>query len=245
MKVDIWSDIMCPFCYIGKRNFEAALEQFPHRDKLDVVWHSFQLDPTMKSQPGKDVYEYLAERKGQSREWSVKMHEHVVQTAREAGLTYNFDKAVIANSFDAHRLIQLAKKHGAGDAAEERLFRAYFTEGEDVASHDTLVRIGSDIGLDTAEVQAMLQGDDYTEEVHRDIARADALGIRGVPFFVFNNRFAVSGAQPVGTFVQALQQAWAEYEKEHPAIVDMSSPEGSVCSVDGVCEPAPKSESAA
>lgn len=242
MQVDIWSDIMCPFCYIGKRNFEAALEQLPHRDKVKVVWHSFQLDPTMQSQPGKNVYDYLAERKGQTREWSVKMHEHVVQTAREAGLTYNFDKAVIANSFDAHRLIQLAKKHGAGDAAEEHLFKAYFTDGEDVADHATLQRIGGEIGLDATEVRTMLESDAYAEEVHRDIARAGAMGIRGVPFFVFHDRYAVSGAQPVETFVQALQQSWAEYEKEHPVIVDLSSPEGSVCSVDGVCEPAQDSE---
>lgn len=130
MKVDIWSDIMCTFCYIGKRKLEGALKNFDHADEVEIVWHSFQLDPTMTAQPGKDVYTYLAERKGQSRDWSVQMHRQVVNMAADAGLEYNFDHAVIANSLDAHRLIQLAKTHGLGDVAEERLFRAYFTKAK-------------------------------------------------------------------------------------------------------------------
>ena len=245
MRVDIWSDIMCPFCYIGKRKLEGALEQFVHRDKVEIVWHSFQLDPTMEQQPGKDVYEYLAERKGQSREWAVTMHENVVLMAQEAGLTYNFDKAVIANSFDAHRLIQMAKAHGRGDAAEERLFRAYFTEGENVGDRDTLVRIGGEIGLDTQEVRTALESDAYTESVHRDIAAAQSIGVRGVPFFILHNRYAVSGAQPVEVFLGGLQQAWSEYEKEHPVVVNTETASGAVCTPDGICEPAPDNETPA
>src|ERR1700733_11886254 len=111
MKIDIWSDIMCPFCYIGKRKLEGALQQFDHKDSVEITWHSFQLDPAMTAQPGKNIHQYLAERKGQSIDWSVKVHEQMTQTAKAEGLTYNFDKAIIANSFDAHRLIQLAKKH--------------------------------------------------------------------------------------------------------------------------------------
>src|SRR5688500_3768646 len=109
MKIDIWSDVMCPFCYIGKRKFEAALEQFPQKDKIEIVWHSYQLDPGLDNRDIKNLFDYLAERKGQSREWSVKVHRQMAESAKEVGLTYNFETAVVANSFDAHRLIQLAK----------------------------------------------------------------------------------------------------------------------------------------
>src|SRR5690606_25816142 len=152
VNVDIWSDIMCPFCYIGKRRFDDALSQFEHKEEVKVTWHSFQLDPSIKPQPGKSAVDYLAERKGQSREWSMHMHENVTQMAKEAGLTYNFDKAVVANSFDAHRLIHLAQENGLGDAAEERLFTAYFTEGKDIADPLTLVELGKEIGLAEATV---------------------------------------------------------------------------------------------
>jgi len=232
MKIDIWSDIMCPFCYIGKRRLEAALEGFEHKDKVELVWHSFQLDPTIQSQKGKNLYQYLAERKGMPLERSKQMHDQLTQTAKEAGLTYNFDKAVIANSFDAHRLIQLAKKHGLGDAAEERLFKAYFTEGKDMSDHATLVQLGTDIGLATAELQQMLESNAYADAVRSDIATAEQLRINGVPFFVLDNKYGVSGAQPVELFSNALQQAWAEHT---PAITSMGGAEDAVCGPDG-CE---------
>src|SRR4051812_16466246 len=119
MKVDIWSDIRCPFCYIGKRRFEEALDSFPHKDKIEVEWHSFELDPDMQTDTSANIYDYLAERKGQSREWAVQVHARVTQMAQEVGLDYNFDKAVTANTFNAHRLAQLAKTKQLGDAAEE------------------------------------------------------------------------------------------------------------------------------
>jgi predicted DsbA family dithiol-disulfide isomerase len=218
MKVDIWSDIMCPFCYIGKRKFEQALEQFPQKDKIEVVWHSFQLDPTIQDQPGKDLYSYLAERKGQSREWSVQVHEQVTQTAKQVGLDYRFDKAVIANSFDAHRFIQLAKTHSLGDAAEERLFKAYFTEGKNVSNTDTLVELGKEIGLEEAAIKEMLSTNAFAEEVGKDIDTAQQIGINGVPFFVLDDRLGVSGAQAPETFSAALNQAWQEYAKQHPQL---------------------------
>ncbi|MFI5195624.1 MAG: DsbA family oxidoreductase [Chitinophagales bacterium] len=234
MKIDIWSDIMCPFCYIGKRRLEGALEQSGHKDEVKIVWHSFQLDPTMKSQPDKDLYSYLAERKGQSLEWSVRVHNQLAQTAKEAGLTYHFDKAVIANSFDAHRLIQLAKTHGLGDAAEERLFNAYFTDGKNISSHNTLLQIGMELGLRAIEVGEMLSSDAYADKVHEDIAMAQTLGISGVPFFVLNGKYGISGAQPTEVFTDALQQAWQEYEKENP-LKNMNT-QDNVCTPDGVCE---------
>jgi predicted DsbA family dithiol-disulfide isomerase len=208
LTVDIWSDIMCPFCYIGKRHFEKALEQFAHKDQVKVMWHSFQLDPGIPSpMPERvTVYEYLAKRKGMSYDDSVSMHATVVRMAAAAGLEYNFEKAVVANSFDAHRLIQLAKEQGKDDAAEERLFGAYFTEGKDLSDHKTLLELGTDMGMDPVAVTNALTGDDYAYKVKQDLQAADALGIRGVPFFVFASKYTVSGAMPVEGFAEALNK---------------------------------------
>lgn len=234
MKVDIWSDVMCPFCYIGKRRFEAALANFNHKEDIEVVWHSFQLDPEMTAQPGKDVYTYLAERKGISVEQSKQMHTGVVQMAAEAGLQYNFDKAVIANSFDAHRFAHLAKTKGLGEAAEEALFKAYFTDGKDISNFDTLAQLGTEIGLDAAEVKQALQSDAFANAVDEDIYHASQIGVRGVPFFVLNDKYAVSGAQPVETFAGALNQAWTEYEKENPRLKVLGN-DAATCEPGGDC----------
>jgi len=234
MKVDIWSDIMCPFCYIGKRKFESALEKFSDKEKIEVRWHSFQLDPAVPNNVDGDIYDYLAQRKGQTREWAKQVNEHVSQTAKEVGLTYNMDEAVVANSFDAHRLIQLAKKWGKDDVAEEALFKAYFTEGKNISDKDTLTAIGIRIGLDDAEIEQLFSSDAYAKEVQYDIAVAQRLGINGVPFFVLNNKYGVSGAQSPELFQQALQQAWQEYQKENQ-VVNIETIEGSACSIDGIC----------
>ncbi|GAB3982026.1 DsbA family oxidoreductase [Spirosoma terrae] len=212
MEVEIWSDVMCPFCYIGKRKFEQALQQFSHKDQVSIVWKSFQLNPDMKTIPDKNINEYLAEVKGWSLDQAQQMNDRVTAMASEVGLTYHFDKAVVANSFDAHRLIQLAKTKGLGDAAEERLFRAYFTEGLNTADHATLLELGTEIGLDATDAQSMLQSDEFTEDVQRDVYEAQQVGARGVPFFVFNRRYAVSGAQQPETFLGALNTTWQESE---------------------------------
>ena len=213
MKIDIWSDIMCPFCYIGKRKLETALQQFEHKADVSINWHSFQLDPGIQYEEGKDLHTYLAERKGQTREWSVMVHKQMTETAKKEGLEYNFDKAIIANSFDAHRLIQLAKTHGLGDAAEEQLFKAYFTDGRNVSDHNTLLQIGIEIGLRAVEVGEMLNSDAFAEDVHKDIMQAQRLGVRGVPFFLLDEQLGISGAQPVEVFTDGLQKAWALHEK--------------------------------
>ena len=207
MKVEIWSDVMCPFCYIGKRKFEQALERFPHRDNVQVTWKSFQLDPAIKSGHGRSVNEYLAERKGWSLDQARKMNDHVTQSAKGVGLDYDFDKAVVANSFDAHRLVQLAKTKGLDGAVEENLFKAYFTEGKDIADRETLAKIGAEAGLDETEIRATLQGDAFAAEVHRDILESRQIGVQGVPFFVVDRKYAVSGAQDSATFLKVLEQA--------------------------------------
>lgn len=207
MKVEIWSDVMCPFCYIGKRKFEAALEQFSQKDEVDVVWHSFQLNPDMVDQPGKSAIEYFAEVKNQSIEWSQEMHNQVTESAKKVGLEYHFDKVKIASSFDAHRLIQLAKKYNLTDALEERFFKAYFTEGTLISDHAELAKLAIEVGLDENEIEGVLSSDQYHADVIRDGQDASNLGVRGVPFFVIDRKYGVSGAQEAEVFLETLEKA--------------------------------------
>lgn len=211
MKVDIWSDVLCPFCYIGKRKFEAALNNFENKDDIEVVWHSFQLDPNAEPQPGVDMYDYLAARKGQSREWSINAHKQVTQMAKDAGLHYDFDKVVVSNSFDAHRLIQFAKTKGKGDPIEEALFKAHFTDGKDIGNKEILIELAKSAGLDNIEVSDMLNSDAFADAVRSDSKNGEALGLNGVPFFVLDNKYGISGAQPSETFLGALKQAYSEH----------------------------------
>jgi len=210
MKVEIWSDVMCPFCYIGKRKFEAALAQFPQRDQVEIVWKSFQLDPTLETDTSKSVQQSLAESKGWSAEQTEEAMSYVVNMAKGVGLTYHFDKAVVANSFDAHRFSHLAKKHGLQDQAEERLFAAYFIEGKNTADHQTLIQLGVEIGLGANDVKKVLDGNDFAAEVQKDIAEARQIGVNGVPFFVFKKKYAVSGAQDSKVFLDVLTKSLAE-----------------------------------
>jgi predicted DsbA family dithiol-disulfide isomerase len=229
MKVEIWSDVMCPFCYIGKRRFEDALQQFAHKDEVEVEWKSFQLNPDMKTDPSINISQYLANAKGWTLEYAQQMNAHVTEMAEQVGLTYNLDRSVVANSFNAHRFTHLAKKHGLGDAAEEQLFKAYFTDGNNMDDIETLAGLGAEIGLDKDEVIAVLNSDTYTDEVKRDVAEAEYLGIRGVPFFVMNGKYAVSGAQAVPVFSETLEKAFAETKPKLEVI------EGPVCGPDGDC----------
>lgn len=213
MKIDIWSDIRCPFCYIGKRKFEMALDRFPHREKVVVTWHSFELDPGLKTQPEVNVLDYLARIKGITRHEAAQMHEHVKQVADEVGLIFNFDRSVLANSFNGHRLIQLAKAQGVADQAEEALFKAHFTEGKNIDDKETLLQVGSSVGIPEPEIQKLFTSDSYASEVRQDQAHAREIGIRGVPFFVFNNKYAISGAQAPDFFLQTLVKAFDEFQK--------------------------------
>lgn len=235
MKVEIWSDVMCPFCYIGKRKFEAAMSKFTDAAGIELEWRSFQLDPTIESGHGKDLYQYLSERKGIPYEQAVQMNAQVATMAAAAGITFNPANAVVANSFDAHRLIHLAKKNNLGDEAEERLFKSYFTESKDFGDHAVLAQLGKEIGLDEASVQETLASDTYAKEVNADINEAQALGIRGVPFFVFDRKYAVSGAQASEIFLDVLNKSFAEWRKENPAAA-FETIEGEVCTPDGECK---------
>lgn len=234
MKVEIWSDVMCPFCYIGKRRFEDALQQFENKEEIEIEWKSFQLNPDLETNTAINIDQYLADVKGWTIDHARDLNAHVTQMAAEAGLTYNFDKAVVANSFKAHRFSHLAKKNGLGIEAEEQLFKAYFTDGKNIDDVNTLVELGKEIGLDTTEVKEALESNAFADEVKHDIAEAQYLGIKGVPFFVMNNKYAVSGAQAVPVFEQTLQKAYAEWQNEHPK-PKFEVIEGESCGPDGNC----------
>jgi predicted DsbA family dithiol-disulfide isomerase len=208
MKIEIWSDIMCPFCYIGKRHFEAALTQIDSTIPIEIEWKSFQLDPTIPKMTERvNVYQYLADSKGMSFDQSKAMHENVIVMAKNAGLNYNFDIATVSNSFDAHRLIQYAKTKGLGNEVEESLFAGYFTNGLDMSDLNALQEIGVSIGLDAEGLKVVLESDAFTTEISQDIQEGQRIGVRGVPFFVIDGKFAISGAQPVEVFVDAMEKA--------------------------------------
>jgi predicted DsbA family dithiol-disulfide isomerase len=208
MLIEIWSDVMCPFCYIGKRHFEAALQRFEHRDEVEVTWRSFQLAPGLPRVCEGDVHDYLAAKYGGGRERAKAMNDDMAARAAQVGLTYNFDSAVLGNTFDAHRLAHMARAAGVEDAAVERVFRAYFTDSLAVSDPDVLARLGADVGLDADAVRAMLASDEYVDAVQAEADEALTLGIQGVPCFVIDRRFAVSGAQPPELILEALERAW-------------------------------------
>ena len=226
---------MCPFCYIGKRNFEKALEQFADEGKLQVEWKSFQLDPSIPEVQKDNYTDYLVKSKGMPKNQVVGMLQNVTNNAKSAGLDYDFDKAIMVNSLKAHRVIQFAKTRGLGEEAEERFFKAFFTEGENIADDATLIKIGDDIGLTEENVNVALSDDKYLEMVHQDIQEARKIGVQGVPFFVFDRKYAVSGAQPPQAFLQTLEKSYAEWREANPEI-KIEVTKGQSCSIDGVCD---------
>jgi predicted DsbA family dithiol-disulfide isomerase len=210
IKVEIWSDVMCPFCYIGKRKFEAALEQFPQKDNVEITWKSFQLSPDMQTDPSKNINQFLAAHKGISVQEAKAMNDRVTAMAASVGLKYDFDKAVVANSFKAHCFTHFAKENGKQLEAEEALFKAYFTEGKNIDDNAVLTGLGESIGLDPEALKAVLENGMYSDEVISDIREAGQIGVRGVPFFVFDRKYAVSGAQDSNTFLEVLQKVYTD-----------------------------------
>jgi predicted DsbA family dithiol-disulfide isomerase len=234
MKVEIWSDVMCPFCYIGKRRFEDALQQFEHKDNIEIEWKSFQLNPDMVTDPNTSINQYLADAKGWTLDYARQMNTYVTEMAAEVGLSYHMDTAVVANSFKAHQFTHLAKKYGLGDAAEEALFKAYFTDSKNVDDTDTLAQLGEAIGLNADEIKQTLAAGTYADAVKHDIAEASYLGISGVPFFVMNGKYGVSGAQAVPVFTQTIEKAFSDWNDEQ-ANHKLDVVEGPTCGPDGDC----------
>ncbi|MCX2573735.1 DsbA family oxidoreductase [Pedobacter sandarakinus] len=237
MKVEIWSDVMCPFCYIGKRHFEQALAQLPFKDEIVVNWKSFQLNPDYHNTANETVYDYLSRSKGMPIEQAKQMTGQVEDMAASAGLILNFDRNIPANTFDAHRVIHLAGKHHCQDLAKEKLLEAHFLKGEDISKREVLQEVALAVGLEAEEVNSVLEGDEFAEAVRYDIYESQNLGIRGVPYFVMDRKYAVSGAQPVQAFIDALTQSFNEWKSTQPKTVltSLSKSNDASCNDDG-CE---------
>ncbi len=229
LRIDVWSDIACPWCYVGKRRLEAALAQFPHRDAVDVVWRSFELDPSAPRDLGAtpSYAARLARKYGCGVAEAELMIRRMTETAAADGLDFHFERIRPGNTFDAHRLLHLAHEHGRQGALKERLFRAYLTEGESIGDQATLVRLASEVGLAADEAREVLAGDAFAREVRVDEAEARQLGIRGVPFFLLAGRDAISGAHPSEALLAALNIAWAANQA-----LEAAAP-GAVCGPDG------------
>ena len=232
MNINIWSDVRCPFCYIGKRKFEMALEKFPQKDKVKVIWKSFELDPNLATNTTANSLAHLSESKGISKAEAEGMYQQVSNIAKEIGLSFNTKNMVVANSFNAHRLIQLAKTKGLGNEMEEELFKAFFIGEKNIDDENTLIKAGTSVGIDENEVKELFTSDNFKKEVRQDEQEAHDIGINGVPFFIMNNKYAVSGAQSPEAFLNVLEQSWKEFEKENPTLIVT---EGNSCLTDGTC----------
>jgi predicted DsbA family dithiol-disulfide isomerase len=215
--VEIWSDIACPWCYVGKRRFEAALAQFEHRDDVRVTWRSFELDPDAPQERTGDRAERLAKKYGMTVERAREAERQLTEVAAGDGLGFRFDIARSGSTFDGHRVVHLAGEHGLQDAMKERLLRGYFTEGELVGDLETLIAAAVEVGLDEDEVRELLTGERFAAEVRDDERTAAELGIAGVPTFVVDRKLGVSGAQPPDALLELLRQGWAKRAAE-PAL---------------------------
>ncbi|WP_332025035.1 DsbA family oxidoreductase [Kaistella sp.] len=234
MKVNIWSDIRCPFCYVGKKKFEKALSQFPHADKIEVTWHSFQLDPSLETKPEVNPYDYFSKIKGIPVRQAKAMHEHAKNAGKEAGIDFNFDHSKVANSFRGHLLIQLAKKKNLANEMEEALFEAQFISGKNIDDEAVLLETGKSVGLTEEEVKNALVSDEMAHAVAQDGLMARQLGINAVPFFVFNDKYGVSGAQQPEHFLEVLTKSFEEFSAGDKGLQIIS--QGESCDTDGNCD---------
>ena len=235
--VEVWSDIACPWCYVGKRRLEAALSRFPHARDVVTTWHAFELDPSAPAirdaQPGYAAR--LAKKYGTGVAQAQGMIDRMVRIAAAEGLPFDFERIRPGNTFKAHRLLHLAKLRGLQGPLKERLLRGYLSEGEPIGDDGALLRLAAEVGLDADEVQSVLSSDLYTDQVRADEREAHALGVDGVPFFVIGDRYAVAGAQPAELLLQALTRAWDEL----PEAPERLEGDGAVCGPDG-CADAPE-----
>lgn len=235
MIVEVWSDIMCPFCYIGKSRFEKALDAFAEKEKVKVIWRSFQLAPDLVTDPDLSIDEYLADKKGFQPEQAREMNQYVSRLAAEEGITFNLARAVVANSHKAHQLVHFARESGKDRAAIAKLFSAYFTEGENIDDLAFLQKLGEHLGLDTDALREALLQNTYAAHVQEDIQQAQKIGVRGVPFFVFNRSYAISGAQAQEAFSQTLEQAFGEWSGQNNKGTSAGPSSGAACEPDKNC----------
>ncbi|MCI0573357.1 MAG: DsbA family oxidoreductase [Myxococcaceae bacterium] len=244
MRINVWTDVVCPWCYVGKRRFERALAEFPHREQVQVVHHSFQLDPSMPRGKAVEQLGVLKSKYGLSEAQASAMMTNMERTAAAEGLEYHLAGGLVGNTSDAHRLLHLAKERGIQDAVVERFYRAHFTEQRSLFDHESLVQLADEAGLDADEARRVLKDDTYAGAVTADAREAQKLGATGVPFFVIDNRYGVAGAQPTEVFASVLARAWAD---AHPVSAPVAAPganaagagpgEADACA-DGTCAPA-------
>lgn len=233
MQIDVWSDVVCPWCFVGLANLDTALAGFDHRDDVEVVLHSFQLEPDAPARDDTPIEELLAKKYGAPVEQIRANQARLVDLGAERGIDFRFDRSIRANTFDAHRLLHFAAEHGLGMELKHRLGTAHFTEGKVISDPAVLRAEAVTVGLDGDEVDAVLASDRYADAVRGDVAAASRIGISGVPFFVFDGRLGVSGAQPDGVLRDVLEQAWTE---RAPQIVTVAGdPDAEACGPDG-CE---------
>lgn len=238
MKIDIWSDIACPFCYIGKRKLEMALSQFPHKDKVELVWHSYELDPGLpKEALESKIYGYFSMKYNVSENEARETMQRTASLAKEVGLEFDYENLIVANTSDALRLIKLAKEYGLATEAEEILFDAYFVKGMDVSDKETLVRLGVLIGLKDEVVIGMLDSDRYYSEIKEDIEYSEnVLNLEYIPFYLFNNKEIVQGSIAVEDYLSVLTKSYDDWVKNGVASeADKDIISGQSCSIDGVC----------
>lgn len=234
LKIQIWSDVMCPFCYIGKRRIEEALSLFDNKESVAIEWKSFQLDPSFVATPNESIIDHLAEKYRKDTDWAQTMVDNMTENAKRSGLDFHFEKAILANSLNAHRLLHLAKKHNLSNELEELLFKAYLTDGKDVNDLKTLELLGLEVGLEKEAIKNVLHSDLYANEVRQDQEEAQSIGVTGVPFFVFDNKYAVSGAQATHVFLKTLEKSWEEGNYKTKLQLQNTTDENS-CGIDG-CE---------
>lgn len=235
VKVEIWTDVMCPFCYIGKRKFEAGLAQFVHKDKVEVIWKSFQLNPALITDTSVSLNAYMASRKGVSIEEAAAMNAGAAQKATAVGLNYNMDKVTPANTLKAHQFAHFAKKYGLQSNAEELLFRSYFIDGKNIDSDFTLLQLVEELGLSAEEFKMALDQQSYLADVKADIAEAKEMGIRMIPHFMVNRKYVVSGSYDSQTFTDILTKAYNE-DQQSASPLGIEYSEGESCTADGNCD---------
>ena len=227
MDIEIWSDIACPWCYVGKRRFEAALERFEHRGEVNVTWRSFELDPDAPAERGGDAAGHIAAKYGIPVEQARESQRQLTEVAAGEGLDFHFERQRSGLTFDGHRIIHLAGEHDLADEMKERLLRAYFTEGELISDHEALVRMAAEVGVPKLQTRTVLAGNRFADEVRADEAIAHRLGISAVPTFVVNRRLAIAGANPPEQLLSLLRQGWQQ--QPEVAVVD----DGAACGPDG------------
>jgi predicted DsbA family dithiol-disulfide isomerase len=234
MVVEIWSDVVCPFCFLGKRKFEQALERFSFKDSIEVQWKSFQLNPVVETDPTMSVYEYLSKTKGISHDVALQMTEQIAARGKEVGIDYHFEKTKVNNTFKAHCFLHFAADKGKQNEAKEILLKAYFTQGKNVDDLQLLLDLGEQLAFNRTELEDALSGNKYLNAVNSDMELARNFGISGVPFFVFDRKYAVSGAQETTAFLQTLEKSFEEWRVNTQNQI-LNVVDGETCSPDTEC----------